>query len=79
MKLILWYSICSNIGLLVPIQKFIEFVTRQKKNFLNRMKKDAAIDFFVKSVLAVDLPKADFRAKSHPRFHGAKQLDDGFE
>ena len=43
------------------------------------MKNDAAIDSFVKSVLAADLPKADFRAKSHPRFHGAKQLDDGLK
>ena len=60
-------------------QKYIEFVTWQKKIFLNRIKNEAAINFFVKSVLAADFPKADFCAKSHPRFHGAKQLDDGFE
>ena len=42
------------------------------------MKNEAAIDIFVKSVLAVDRPKADFRAESHPLFLGTEQFDDGF-
>ena len=42
------------------------------------MKNEAAINFFVKSVLVVDRPKADFRAESHPLFHGTEQFDDGF-
>ena len=79
MKLFLWYSICSDIGLLVPNRKFIEFVTWQKKNFSKRMKNEAAIKFFVKSVLAVDRPKADFRAESNPIFYGTEQFDDGFD
>ena len=42
------------------------------------MKNEAATNFFVKSVLAVDRPKADFRAESHPLFYGTEQFDDGF-
>ena len=79
MKLILWYSICSDVGLLVLNQKFIEFVTWRKKNFSNRIKNEAAIDFFVKSVVAGDRPKVNFRAESHPFFHGAEQFEDGFD
>ena len=43
------------------------------------MKNDAAIDNFVKWVLAVDLPIAVFRAESHPLSHGVEQFDDGFD
>ena len=43
------------------------------------MKNEAAIDIFVKSVLAVDRPKADFRAESHPLFHDAERFDDAFD
>ena len=60
-------------------QKYIEFVTWQKKNFLNRMKNEAAINFFVKSVLAVDRPKAHFRTELHALFHHTEQFDEGFK
>ena len=76
---ILWYSVCSGIGFLVPNQKFIEFVTWQKKNLLNQPKNDTAIDFFVKSVITVDCPRADFCAEWHPLFHGKERFDDGFD
>ena len=79
MKLLLWYSIYSDIEFLVLNQKYIEFVTWQKKNFLNRMKNEAAIDFFVKRVLAANHPKAESRAESHALFHGTEQFDDGFD
>ena len=54
-------------------------MTWQKKNFLNRMKNEAAINFFVKSVLVADRPKANFRPESHALFHGREQFDDGFD